>query len=268
MSAIKQFDGSRRHVLDWVESPAFLDTVRGWVDKHGLSISANATWMPKSWAESDESKLFDFASPFLPESQKDALRRWWLVYATSANIPNWDVIVAAKTTDQPALVLFEAKAHVEEFDCNKKLRKTRETLDAQARTDANHQKIGEAIEDASRALRSIHSGISISRDCCYQFSNRIAFAWKLASMGITTVLIFLGFTGDREIKKEGVYFFDEAHWQRAFAEYSAASFPLELFGRSIPCGAASFFVLSHSLPVARSSRPYAERKRRPRARTQ
>jgi hypothetical protein len=33
MTVTKQFDGSRRHVLDWVESLAFLDTLRNWV--HG-----------------------------------------------------------------------------------------------------------------------------------------------------------------------------------------------------------------------------------------
>lgn len=262
MSESKQFDGSQRHLLDWIESPNFLDTIREWIRPQGLRIQSDARWIPQSWSDPSESRLFDSASPFLRPEQKTELRKWWLVHP--GNIPNWDLIIDARTEDhRPALVLVEAKAHSDEFDCGPKSRPDANN----PRSVENHDRIENAILEANFALSQQAFRPSISCDHCYQLSNRIAFAWKLASMGITIGLIFLGFTGDREIKKEGLHFSDDSHWQRAFGEYSAASFPLELVGRSIPCGAASFFVLSQSLPVARSSRPYAERKRRPKART-
>ncbi len=61
-----QFDGSKRHVLDLIESAAFLDTVRDWTREQGFVISPNAIRMPKSWTEPGESRLFNATSEFLP----------------------------------------------------------------------------------------------------------------------------------------------------------------------------------------------------------
>jgi len=131
---------------------------------------------------------------------------------------------------------------------------------AQARTNDNHLQIGRAIAEASNALSSVHPGISISWDRHYQLSNRIAMAWKLASLGIPNALVFLGLTGDREISKDGDYFADDDHWRAAFADYIAGFFPIHLLENDISSGAASFRLLSRSLPAIRSSRPIAERR--------
>jgi hypothetical protein len=137
-----------------------------------------------------------------------------------------------------------------------------EDPEARKRTAENHQQIGHAIDEASHALSS--QGISISRDHHYQLSNRIAMAWKLASLGIPCTLVFLGFTGDREISREGNYFSDDDQWRRAFADYLEGVLPINLLENDISSGTASFRVLSRSLPAIRCSRPIAERKgRRP-----
>lgn len=263
MSEMKQFDGSRRHVLDWVETPQFLTTIRAWVESQEFSIKDEPLWMPKSWANPVESKLFDPGSPYLTDPQKSLMQRWWLAHAGSANIPNWDIVVPATTTaGNPALLLVEAKAHNNEFDGRPKPRLKRPTPEAQKRTDENHEHVGRAINEAAQALALMHPGIHISRDHCYQLSNRIAMAWKLASMGIPNTLIFLGFTGDREIASDGKYFADDQHWQQSFSDYASSSFPLELLGQDVSCGQAPFRVLSRSLPVARLSRPIDERRKR------
>ncbi len=46
MTTLGPFDGSRRHVLDWIESSSFVNTVQGWAHKHGLSIPSGAICMP------------------------------------------------------------------------------------------------------------------------------------------------------------------------------------------------------------------------------
>jgi hypothetical protein len=38
--------------------------------------------------------------------------------------------------------------------------------------------------------------------CHYRFANRLAFAWKTASEGMPTILLYLGFTGDDGISDE------------------------------------------------------------------
>lgn len=253
----KQYDGSRRHVLDWIESAGFLDTVRNWTRDQGFVIAPDATRMPKSWAEPDESRLFDATSQFLDEINQSILQGWWLAHA--GNIPNWDLIVAATMNSGSALVLVEAKAHASEFDCKLKPRATRKTSDAQKKTDENHNRIGQAIDEASVALSHAYPGIFISRDRCYQLSNRIAMAWKLASMGIPSTLVFLGFTGDDAIAKAGDYFADDDHWQRSFASYAASSIPPEYLDRDLSGGGANFRVITRSLPAGRLSRPLNER---------
>jgi hypothetical protein len=259
MTTPKQFDGSRRHILDWVESPDFLDTVRQWVAPQGFTVARDAIWMPNRWDRPRESRLFNKGSPFLDPGCKDTLRRWWLAHA--GNIPNWDLIVQATARGGPALDLVEAKAHVGEFDCKSKpLLYRSEDLEARERTTRNHLQIGLAIAEPSSALSSVHEGISISCDRKYQLSNRIAVAWKLASLGIPSTLVFLGFTGDREISKDGDYFADDDHWQRAFDDYLKGILRVDWVENDISGGAASLRVLSRSLPVIRYSRPIAERR--------
>jgi hypothetical protein len=253
----KQFDGSRRHILDWVESPDFLETVRQWVTPQGFSVAGDAIWMPHGWNQPKESRLFERASPFLDAGRKDILRRWWLAH--EGNTPNWDLIVQAAGRDGSALVLVEAKAKVSEFDCkSKRLLYRSEDLEAREKTTANHRQIGRAIVEASNALSS--QGICISCEHHYQLSNRIAMAWKLASLGIPSTLIFLGFTGDREIAREGDYFADDNHWRHAFTEYLKGVLPIDLLEKDISSGAAPFRVLSRSVPAIRDSRPIAERR--------
>ena len=213
--------------------------------------------MPHGWEQPRESRLFNEASPFLDPGRKDILRRWWLAH--EGNIPNWDLIVQAAGRDGPALVLVEAKAKVSEFDCKAKpLIYRSEDLEARERTSENHRRIGRAIEEASNALSS--QGICISCEHHYQLSNRIAMAWKLASLGVPNTLVFLGFTGDREISREGDYFADDTHWRRAFTEYLKGVLPVDLLEKDLASGAASFRVLSRSLPVMQHSRPLAERR--------
>ncbi len=258
---MKDFDGSRRHVLDWVESPEFLATVQSWVEPQGLIVLSSPPWMPRSWAEPDESKLFEPSSRFLSDPHRETLRRWWLAHPRGANIPNWDLILSAATeANSPALVLIEAKAHRQEFDRHGKPLRGRKDRDVTPHTSANHDRIGEAIEEASRALSRSHPGIAISRDRHYQLSDRIAMSWKLASMGIPTALIFVGFLGDKEIARAGIHFGDDDHWQREFADYVAGCFPLALLDRDIACGSAAFRVSARSLPIKRASRTLAERR--------
>jgi len=255
-----QFDGSRRHILDWVESTGFSDTIRGWTQSQGFFIAPDPNRMPRSWAQPGESRLFDATSQFLDELDKSKLQRWWLAHAGAANVPNWDLVVAATFDGAPALVLVEAKAHVSEFDCKPKSKEIRNTPEAQKRTDENHDRIGHAIEQASVELSGAYPGISISRDRCYQLSNRIAMAWKLASMGIPTTLVFLGFTGDSAIAEAGRFFADDAHWQLAFDSYASPSIPQKYLDHELSAGAASFRVIARSVPVARLSRPLSERR--------
>jgi len=180
-----------------------------------------------------------------------SLQTWWLAHEAGANTPNWDIALSCEVEGKPGLVLVEAKANVPELGLlGKKL-----DCAASEASRENHERIGRAIDEACTALRLVNPKISISRDSHYQLSNRIAFAWKLASLGLPTVLVYLGFLGDRGISDAGEPFRDMAHWNEVFAKYAHSLVPNELFERRIECGPATAWFLLRSRPVIQSSEP-------------
>ena len=80
-------------------------------------------------------------------------------------------------------------------------------------------------------------------------SNRIAFAWKLASLGVPVILIYLGFWGDAGSANAGKPFYTEQEWRSAFGSHVARVFDESAFGKRIDCGAAPFWLLVESKPV-------------------
>ena len=97
------------------------------------------------------------------------------------------------------MALVEAKAHENELDlAGKRLRPG-----GSARSAENHERIGRAIAEAATALDRIVPGVRMSRDSHYQIANRVAYSWKLASMGVPVLLVFLGFTEDNGIADVG-----------------------------------------------------------------
>lgn len=254
------YAGSAMHVLDWLESSEFVDSVQHMIATTGLAVSNTEQWQPKGYADSRESVLVGKDDPFLSTAQCEELLDWWLVHRRGAKMPTWDLIMPATTaTGTPALILFEAKGHGTELSSEGKKPPVRDTPEAQARSDENHAQIGAAIQQASTELGRSIQGISIALDASYQFSNRIAFAWKLASMGIPVALVYLGFVGDSEIAPLGDYFANDEEWDTVFQQYIQPHFPLAKLEQEIDCGKASFWLLSRSLPCLQQSPPRAQR---------
>jgi hypothetical protein len=229
------FRGSRKHVLDWTARPEFCEELLALVAPVDVRISARSAWMPRGYRAPDEARLGTFGPLFLPDSAVwPTLRKWWLAHARRANTPNWDIAMGCEVEGRPGLVLVEAKANVPELTvAGKPVDST-----TPARSGENHRQIGLAINQACVALQRINVTTAISRDSHYQLSNRVAFAWKLASLGVPTVLVYLGFLGDEGIRDAGAPFTDSAHWEATFAEYAHAMVPKDLFERRIDCGAA------------------------------
>jgi hypothetical protein len=160
-------------------------------------------------------------------------------------VPNWDLAATCTIEGQRGLVLVEAKAHAKELSpAGKVLRK-----DASENSRENHERIGQAIEEARQALDPIVPGVRISRDTHYQLSNRVAWAWRLATLGVPTILMYLGFVGDTGIDDVGPHFENEDHWQRTIREYMEGVIPAGLLERPLPCGAARMQFIIRSRDV-------------------
>lgn len=252
--------GSRMHVLDWVESERFLQELQTVVTPTGLQVGT--VWRPQGRHAHVESVLVGSKDKFLTSAQVEQLKQWWVVHRKGSKFPAWDLVATATAPDgHPALILVEAKAHAAELHAGGKEKTARNTNVQQQRTNENHARISAAIEEASSALAAQIPGVSLSAAKNYQFANRVAFSWKLASMGIPVVLVYLGFTGDQQIATHGQLLSD-ADWKRAFLAHTTSNFPETHLERPIVVqGGAPFWIVVRALPVKRASPPLAERRR-------
>lgn len=242
--------GSRKHILDWTTRANFLSQFEDLVGLPGCVIRHSAIFQPRGHEDSKEACIEDSGANFIPGFDCwDDLASWWLRHRRGANKPNWDLVVACNISGMAGLALVEAKAHERELDWAGK----RLSSNASKNSAENHVRIGEAIAEASAALDRIVPDVHISRDSHYQLSNRVAYCWKIASMGIPVLLIYLGFIGDNGISNVGPPFRDSEHWQSVMQTYTHGVMPMEFLDRWIPCGKAQMRMLIRSMPVLEQS---------------
>lgn len=210
------------------------------------NISPSDFWMPLGFESTGEATLPE-AVRLLPEDVRLELGRWWLT--VPARTPSWDIASTCTIEGKAGILLIEAKAHEQELIKEETGRKNIETpVSGNARR--NLLRIDWAIRDASAALVE-ETGLTwaLSRDWNYQMSNRFAWAWKLADLGIPVVLVYLGFQNAGEMSDKGRPFTDDADWQRVVKRHSRALFAEEVWGRRLTCRSVPFIPLIRSFEV-------------------
>ncbi|MDY6954954.1 MAG: hypothetical protein SWE60_25920, partial [Thermodesulfobacteriota bacterium] len=185
------------------------------VRPYGVVHSEKDKWMPQGLLEPEEARLGE-TQLFLEREEREAVTNWWLEVTPGANTPNWDLVAACSVEGKKGLILIEAKAHTNELDTAGKRPPTTEN------GKKNHEQIDKAIKEANDGLNAQHSGWALSRDTHYQLSNRFAWSWKLASMGIPVILVYLGFLNADEMRSP---FPSVEAWTKAVHEYSKGIVP-------------------------------------------
>lgn len=240
-----QCRGSRMHVLDWIDGAggSFPASMNELLKPTGALVFESSKRMPEGWRSTDEACLGRQCRDLIHPTLNQTLNRWWLV--NPGNAPNWDLICTAQFPDsRPGLVLVEAKANVPEF---------MDGIKGSGVTDPeNSRQIAQAIEEARSALSAHESGVKLSRDRWFQVSNRLAFAWKLASEGMPTVLMYLGFTGDEGIRDRGEPLKDDQAW-RTLVMAEQDVIPPTLWERKILVGDTPLWFLIRSRECIRPS---------------
>lgn len=238
--------GSRKHILDWVGRATFPEELSSLVRPTGATVTGRHVWMPRGHDRSTEPRLERFGPHALPAVVEwKALRSWWMAPNGRGNTPNWDLAATCDVRGGPGLILVEAKADASELTVDGKQIRGRPSW----RSRENHARIANAIEEARRALNATVLGVRIRADSHYQLSNRVAFAWKLADLGLETVLVYLGFTGDPDAADAGGPFRDHEHWLSVFSEHARAVLPDEFLERRLDCGAAGMQLIVRSLAL-------------------
>lgn len=184
------------------------------VQPHAEVNPARHVWMPRGFEDTTEARL-GRAPGFLADEQRESVTSWWLARRGRANTPNWDIACTATIDSQEGLILVEAKAHPCELRTNGK----------KPGTPDNHARIGAAIRQANEALNAILPGWSLSRDSHYQLANRLAWSWKIASLGVPVILVYLGFLRAEEMRDKGEPFADPDAWENFVKEWSRGIVP-------------------------------------------
>jgi hypothetical protein len=210
---------------------------------HGQIDPDRHVWAPGGFAEPREASL-GWHLHFLTEAQRKELVRWWLAAAAGAKLPTWDILSSATVNGREGLLLVEAKAHASELDVRGK---TPADLDS-AGSLANHAQIERCIDEACVALRQVSAPAwKLSRDSHYQLANRFAWAWKIASMGIPVVLVYLGFVGADEFSDP---IEDEDTWTRLVHEHASRALDAAVWTSTIDVNGTALVPLLRAARVA------------------
>ena len=183
------------------------------VNHPSVIVSPSDTWRPEGRPYPNEVQLDKPDGAILvPQEIALALRQWWLVDPDGTS-PNWDIASTCTIDGQRGLLLVEAKAH------------SNELVDTPAR-GGNREKVEAAMAEANDGLRRITGeDWALSADRHYQLANRIAWSWKLATLGMPTVLVYLGFLNAVEMTNRRQIFTTVADWDVRVREHSTGVVP-------------------------------------------
>ncbi len=255
-------------MLEWVERKDFIQEMNELLAPAPVSLATGTPFMPRGLSAPKEARLDTFGPAYFPgEERWTNLKSWWLHWPVRANTPNWDLLAKCQIEGQDGILLVEAKANAPEFGTKGK----RLSLDSPGKERSehskdlsrlNHERIGQAIGEASVALKQLGAVSGISRDSHYQLANRLAFAWKLAQLELPVALVYLGFIGDKGIADAGAPFADEAQWNRAVEAYWKPAGCGDCSDKAFKVGQVPLHLLARARPVLSQSPPRTPRQRK------
>ena len=209
----------------------------GLVGLPNVTVAPNDSWMPRGkpvktkegWNTKPAAEAqIDHDNSFIAPKVQRQLVDWWLEVVPRSSTPYWDVAATCNIEGRDGLLLVEAKAHSSELSHGGKSKP--DTHNGWK----NHARIGSAIEQANAGLRHVAGGSwALSRDERYQLANRFAWSWKLASLGVPVVLIYLGFLNADEMAPDGALFRSENDWERALKDHARGVSAASCWGRRL-----------------------------------
>ena len=186
----------------------------GLVGRPEVEVSAEDRWQPQGTRdvrEAELDKLRKGSAVLLTDAIRRQLQEWWLVEGRGrSKTPSWDIASTCTVSGRKGLLLVEAKAHSEEFSKG----------DRCGAGPANRKRIESALEEATAGLRKATGGPwRLSVEHHFQLANRFAWSWKLATLGVPVVLVYLGFLDAVEMTDKRSPFGSDDDWKNVLLEY-------------------------------------------------
>lgn len=235
--------GSQRAMMNLIESVKFITSINKLANPYA-KITIYDNWMPKNLQIDKEVELKDFLKYNFDSQKYKDIVEWWLHVDTTT--PNWDLVSTCTIDGKRGVLLVEAKAHEKELNTESHGKK----LDSNASKNSklNHDKIGVAIQEANTSIKMEGFKISISRDKCYQLSNRVAHAWWLATQGIPVVLLYLGFLECHDMSNRNTKLLNTPkEWEECFLNYTMQVGVDAIIDKWVDCGESKFITICKSL---------------------
>jgi len=196
-----------------------------------VSVAPEDYWMPRGRQYTSEAQL-DKCQKMLSPTDRQKLSTWWLAIKGRSITPNWDIASTCRIRGNKGILLVEAKAHSEEL-----IKENRSKA-----KDPNRSRIRQAVAQANSGLRNITGGPwNLSIEHHYQLSNRFAWPWKLASMGIPVVLVYLGFLNAVDMENP---FRSEDEWEQNLSDYCNGVVDKNCWNREFDVEGTPFIPLS------------------------
>lgn len=235
--------GSQRAMLKLIESDHFLSSINNLIKPYA-EITVYDNWMPKSLHNDKEAELKNFLKYNFDPQMYNKIVSWWLHVDTTT--PNWDLVSTCTIDGKRGILLVEAKAHEKEL--NEESHEKRLKADATNDSKKNHERIGLAIQLANEGIKKSGFDISISRDNCYQLSNRVAHAWWLANQGIPVVLMYLGFLDCQDMNDgKNKLLNSPEDWEDCFLKHAKQVGVNSIIDKWVDCGESKFITISRSI---------------------
>ena len=213
--------GSQPRCIRLTDGGRFAENLTSVVKHPSVIVSPSDICRPQGHRRPGEVQLDKpDGTTLVPQEIVDALREWWPRSGTS---PTWDIASTCTINGQRGLLLAEAKAHAAELitDPTRACGKSREQIVA-ALAEAN---------DGLRGLTGEDWALSAD-DHRYQIANRIAWSWKLATVGMPTVLVYLGFLNADDMRDQGPLFMTLADWDDHLREHCTRMVPPSCWNRT------------------------------------
>ena len=242
----RDFYGSRMRCLLLTHQPPTVvaERLTELIEPFGVVDASRDRWVPSGFSHPTEIEL-DKAGDFLSGPQQKIVADWWLAAARRARTPTWDIVSTCTVDGRPGLMLVEAKAHVAEMAGEgKSLPKTTNGLN-------NHHRTAAAIAESSQELSAVLPGFSLSMDTHYQLCNRFAWSWKIASMGVPVVLVYLGFLNAGDMAHRGLETLDSGSaWESAVRRYADGIVPKTAWERRLDVGDTPIIPLIRAMDMS------------------
>lgn len=196
-------------------------------------------WMPRGFKSPEEAELSKNLG-FLNAEQRKCILQWWLKKQKGAKTPNWDLVSTCSIDQRKGLILVEAKSYDKEL---------KENDSCGATNPENLEQISTALNKANLGLNTLLPGWALEKLRCYQISNRFAWVWKLADMGIPVILVYLGFVNAHEMVDRGQPFRTNQNWRDSLLNYSNGIVPTEIWDKRWEIKGTPFIPLIRTVNV-------------------